>query len=170
MAHNGKGENMEEEIKSLKDVAGDIIYVMKKPIQLRAKQLTERVRIKTREGTLYGDDGDFLLEGIDFEVYPVGKSIFYRTYDILDGDEIEPKKQPKEKKIKEDKPENLIEINEDKEEVILARIVKKDGNLSIQHSKSASQFEVFGFLTIYIEAFAMDMANSLEGDTDFEIF
>lgn len=178
---------MEEEkpVTKLKDVSDKIIYVRKKPIQLRAVEIPHRVKIETREGTLYGEEGDYLLEGIDFEVYPVGKSIFFRTYDILNGDEekepvppfrypdeerVEKHKENVEREFKATKDEEIPDVPPDKEELILAQIYKKDGKVSIRHSKSASQFEIFGFLTAYLEAFANDLVGSFEPSEDFELY
>lgn len=154
-------------VKSLKDVAGEVIYCKKKPLQLRAKELQERIKIETREGTLYGEAGDFLLEGIDFEVYPVAKSIFFRTYDILNG-------EPDLDETDED--DELIEKHreaferEEKEEVLLAQIYKKDGNISIRHSKSASQFEVFGFLKCYIKLMEKQLVSEFQGTEGWDLF
>lgn len=166
---------MEEEkpVTKLKDVSDKIIYVRKKPIQLRAVEIPHRVKIETREGTLYGEEGDYLLEGIDFEVYPVGKSIFFRTYDILNGDEekepVPPFRYPDEERVEKHK-ENVEREPPDKEELILAQIYKKNGIVSIKHSKSASQFEIFGFLTAYLEAFANDLVNSFDPSEEFELY
>lgn len=40
-------------------------------VSVRAKQLTERVSIDTREGTLIGEPGDWLITGIEGEQYPL---------------------------------------------------------------------------------------------------
>jgi hypothetical protein len=58
----------------------------------------------------------------------------------------------------------------DKEEIILAQIVKKGGMIRIKNSKSANQFEVYGFLRVYVEALEMDMVDSLEYDDKFELY
>lgn len=149
---------------------------MKKPIQLRAVEIPHRIKIETREGALYGEKGDFLLEGIDFEVYPIGRDIFYRTYDILENDFYpdpkklqELRKKPDEERLEKHK-ENVERVVNDKEEVVLAQIVKKDGKIGIKHSKSAQQFEVFGFLTVYLEAEAQHMINQLESNDEFELY
>jgi len=134
----------EKIVKKLSDVDGEIKRWKKRPVEIRAVQLKEKVAIKTREGTLYGEKGDFLIEGIKGEIYPCGKSIFFQTYDVVNPDA--------------------------KEEIIMAQIVKKDGNLTMKHSKSAGQFEIFGFLSCYIQAIEMDMINSFEGDDNFELF
>ena len=156
----------EQVVTKLTDVSKDILYVMKKPIQLRAVKLPYRVKIETREGALYGEEGDYLIEGIDMEVYPIGESIFLRTYDVLDDDQ-KPVETPK-KDVEREPVEK--QFKDDKEEIILAQVVKKNGVISMKHSKSASTFEVYGFLQIYLDALEMDMVQSLEADDNFELF
>lgn len=160
-------------VKSLKDIEGEVIHVMKKPLQLRAKQLKYEIEIETREGTLKGYEGDYLLEGIDFEVYPVDKSIFFRTYNILNGnlDEemVEKHKENVERDVKTEIPAKPP-AEPDKEEIMLAQIYKKNGIVSIRHSKSAGQFEVFGFLTAYVEALGNDLIAGFEPTDEWELF
>lgn len=67
-------------IKGMPD--GSKKYV-KKPIPIRAIQMDERFEITTMEGTLIGKAGDFLIEGIEGELYPCDKEIFEKSYDIL---------------------------------------------------------------------------------------
>lgn len=52
----------------------------KRPIEVEAYQLTEKKEIKTREGTLYGYPGDWIITGIQGEQYPCGNEIFEATY------------------------------------------------------------------------------------------
>lgn len=53
----------------------------KRPIKIRALKLTECVLIETPEGTMKGLKGDWLLEGINKEVYPCKPDIFRQTYE-----------------------------------------------------------------------------------------
>ena len=69
------------EITKLNQLNAEIKEYKKKPIIIKAVQLTEKeVIIKTREGTLKGYKGDFIIQGIQGEIYPCGKKIFYKTY------------------------------------------------------------------------------------------
>ena len=44
-------------------------------------------KIETREGALYAFCGrDYVIKGIQGELYPIDKKIFAETYDILDGE------------------------------------------------------------------------------------
>jgi hypothetical protein len=66
----------------------------KKPIVIRFREVIPRKHrgvdveceiVYTREGMITGyPDEDFIIEGIDGEVYPIKKDIFYRTYDVLE--------------------------------------------------------------------------------------
>lgn len=52
----------------------------KKPLEVRAKQVDERVQIDTREGTVWAEPGDYVVEGLEGELYPCGREIFEKTY------------------------------------------------------------------------------------------
>ena len=44
-------------------------------------------RIETKEGTLFAVCGrDYVIKGIQHELYPIDKKIFAKTYEILDGE------------------------------------------------------------------------------------
>jgi len=62
------------------------------------------------------------------------------------------------------------EKNNVKEEIILAQIVKRDGAISMKHSKSANQFETYGFLRIYLELLEEQLYSDFETSDDFELF
>ncbi|WP_318569431.1 polysaccharide transporter [Salinigranum marinum] len=53
----------------------------KRPVVIDAKQLTQRVEIDTREGTVVGEAGDYLIVGVEGEIYPCGREIFEKTYE-----------------------------------------------------------------------------------------
>lgn len=41
--------------------------------------------IETREGILYGYVGeDYIIKGVDGEIYPIKKDIFAKTYEVLE--------------------------------------------------------------------------------------
>jgi len=55
---------------------------MKKPITIQAVQMSEEFRVQTMEGDYkQGKAGDYLMSGIDGELYICDKSIFERSYD-----------------------------------------------------------------------------------------
>lgn len=68
-------------IKKLADVEGIPKKYKKKPIIIQAVELIDDVVIDTREGQLVGYAGDYLIEGIEGEIYPCGKDIFHKTYE-----------------------------------------------------------------------------------------
>ena len=49
-------------------------------IEIEAERITKKIEIKTREGTLQGYPGEWLLTGIEGEKYPCGDAIFQKTY------------------------------------------------------------------------------------------
>ena len=57
---------------------------MKRPIVVHAKQITEDFRVDTLEGNYkQGKAGDYLMQGIDGELYICDGPIFEKTYDFL---------------------------------------------------------------------------------------
>lgn len=57
---------------------------MKRPIVVYAKQMDEEFRVNTLEGNYKkGKPGDYLMRGIDGELYICDKDIFERSYDFL---------------------------------------------------------------------------------------
>lgn len=62
----------------------DMVNCMKRPIIVHAKQMNEPFRVNTLEGNYkQGKTGDYLMRGIDGELYICDKDIFEKTYDIL---------------------------------------------------------------------------------------
>ena len=73
---------MEKVITKLSDLKLGAKEYTKKPITIKATEIIEeKIAIKTREGTIYGIKGDFIIEGIEGEIYPCGKDIFFKTYE-----------------------------------------------------------------------------------------
>lgn len=56
---------------------------MKRPIVVQCKQINEEFMVQTLEGPLRGKPYDYLMQGIDGELYPCDQSIFDRTYTLL---------------------------------------------------------------------------------------
>lgn len=56
---------------------------MKKPIAIRCIQIEESFSVETMEGIMKGKKGDWLLIGVNDEMYPCDKAIFKKTYDLL---------------------------------------------------------------------------------------
>lgn len=56
----------------------------KKPIVVHAKQIDEEFRVDTLEGNYkQGKPGDYLMRGIDGELYICDREIFEKTYDWI---------------------------------------------------------------------------------------
>ena len=56
----------------------------KKPIIVEAYQTNEEIEIKTLEGTMKANKGDYIITGIHGEQYPCKPDIFHETYDEVD--------------------------------------------------------------------------------------
>jgi len=57
----------------------------KKPIVVHAKQVNEEFRVNTLEGNYkQGKPGDYLMKGIDGELYICDREIFEKTYDWVE--------------------------------------------------------------------------------------
>lgn len=64
------------------EVARDMRDCRKKPIVIQAMQIHEEFRVQTLEGDYkQGKPGDYLMCGVDEELYICDKSVFERTYD-----------------------------------------------------------------------------------------
>ena len=63
----------------------DMRTCMKRPITVHAKQIDEEFRVNTLEGNYkQGKAGDYLMCGVDGELYICDKTIFEKTYDFTD--------------------------------------------------------------------------------------
>lgn len=56
---------------------------IKKPIAVRCIQMDESFEVETKEGLMKGAPGDWLMIGIQGEMYPCANDIFKKTYDLV---------------------------------------------------------------------------------------
>lgn len=56
---------------------------IKKPIAIRCIQIDEPFLVETLEGEMKGKKGDWLIVGVSGEMYPIDKTIFEKTYDLV---------------------------------------------------------------------------------------
>jgi hypothetical protein len=56
---------------------------IKKPIALNCIQIRQPFEVQTMEGLMLGKKGDWLMIGVEGEIYPCDKSIFEKTYDLV---------------------------------------------------------------------------------------
>lgn len=54
----------------------------KKPIAIRCVQIDEAFEVETLEGKMKGQPGDWLVVGVNEEMYPIAQDIFKKTYDL----------------------------------------------------------------------------------------
>lgn len=86
------------------------MYYVKKPIKIRAVQIIstnyidewvwpyfkmgdivrdgEKFIVKTSFGEVTAKEGDYIIQGVDGEIYPCGKDIFERTYIPCNDEEL----------------------------------------------------------------------------------
>jgi len=63
----------------------NMLPCLKKAIVVHAKQITEDFQVNTLEGNYkQGKAGDYLMKGIDGELYICDRVIFEKTYDVLE--------------------------------------------------------------------------------------
>jgi len=60
----------------------DYKEAIKKPIRIKCVQINEPFMVETMEGTLKGKPGDWLMVGVNGEMYPIDQEIFRKTYDL----------------------------------------------------------------------------------------
>lgn len=53
----------------------------KKPVEVDAIRLYEPTTVKTLEGIMVGNRGDWLITGVEGEQYPCKDSVFRETYE-----------------------------------------------------------------------------------------
>lgn len=56
---------------------------VKKPIPIKCIQIDEPFKVETLEGTMRGKKGDWLMIGVNNEMYPCDQAIFEKTYNLL---------------------------------------------------------------------------------------
>lgn len=59
------------------------IKVMKKQIPVKAYQTDKEIRIKTLEGVMTANVGDWVITGVKGEQWPVNREIFEETYEKI---------------------------------------------------------------------------------------
>lgn len=58
---------------------------VKKPIPVKAYQTDKHMDIKTLEGTMHANPGDYIVIGSDDEKWPVKREIFEKTYKVIES-------------------------------------------------------------------------------------
>jgi len=55
-------------------------YFQKRPVVVKAIRMDKDFEVETLEGTMKGKAGDYLIEGVEGELYPCDYKIFQKTY------------------------------------------------------------------------------------------
>lgn len=64
---------------------GRVFNARKKPVEVEVfGPLNLWKTIETREGTLTAEPGDYIIRGVDGEVYPIDPDVFEETYEVVD--------------------------------------------------------------------------------------
>ena len=71
-------------IKHDKIPAFDYQMAVKRPIPIKVFQMPEPFVVETKEGTMEGKAGDYLMIGIQGEMYPCDQEIFNKTYQFIE--------------------------------------------------------------------------------------
>jgi hypothetical protein len=68
-----------------KNCPPNLVYkkALKKPIPIKCVQIQEPFEVHTLEGVMRGKAGDWLMVGVNGEMYPCANEIFKKTYDIV---------------------------------------------------------------------------------------
>jgi len=69
-------------IKQRKDVAEETTTAIKKPVQIECVQINEDFEVHTMEGVMKAKAGDWLIIGVEGEMYACDERIFHKTYSL----------------------------------------------------------------------------------------
>ena len=60
----------------------------KKPVTIFASPIHEAFEVMTPNGAVHAEAGEYLVMGVEGELYPIKESIFKKTYEYADEEEI----------------------------------------------------------------------------------
>lgn len=64
---------------------GRTFKAKKKPITVDVHgPVNQRQEIRTREGVIVAEKDDYIIRGVNGEVYPIGPDIFNKSYEVLE--------------------------------------------------------------------------------------
>jgi len=77
----------------IKGTKPDLQYIkaIKKPLPIEFSEISEPFEVETMEGVMQGKAGDYLVYGVDGEMYVIDRAIFFKTYSIVSEAEAEEK-------------------------------------------------------------------------------
>ena len=76
-----KGYDMRKLFCNPRDKNSQYYTYRKKPISVLAKQMKHPFEVETLEGRMKGKAGDYLIRGVEGEMYPCDAGIFHKTYE-----------------------------------------------------------------------------------------
>jgi len=63
----------------------NMVLYRRKPVIIRAIQIKELCEVDTPEGTMRGNPGDYLIQGVQGELYFCKPDIFAKIYEAIEG-------------------------------------------------------------------------------------
>lgn len=62
----------------------DWFRARKRPVVVNVREpIDPPEEIHTREGTIVATEDDLVIRGVEGEIYPIGREIFAKTYDVV---------------------------------------------------------------------------------------
>jgi len=65
-------------------MSAEVRKYRKKPVVIEAYQTDTELDIKTLEGTMHANIGDYIITGVNGEIYPCKPDIFEKTYELVE--------------------------------------------------------------------------------------
>lgn len=59
----------------------------KRPVVIHACKMQHKFDVKTLEGTMHGNAGDYLIQGVNGELYPCKPDVFAKIYEEVTEDD-----------------------------------------------------------------------------------
>lgn len=66
------------------DTNNDFFWAVHKPNRLKVRKAVKGEKLETLNGTVYANDGDYVITGVNGEKYPCDKNIFKLLYDVAE--------------------------------------------------------------------------------------
>jgi hypothetical protein len=66
------------------EIPVDFSVYRKKPVTVFAAPVDDEFEVNTLHGAVKGNKGDYLVMGVEFEMYPVKREIFEKTFEYAD--------------------------------------------------------------------------------------
>jgi len=76
---------VDEDVFDSLEEQGGTFRARKVPVEVDVHgPVNSRAEIHTREGTVVAEPGDYIIRGVEGEVYPIDADVFDQTYEVVD--------------------------------------------------------------------------------------